>query len=1076
MNTSFCIVALRLFLPWGTQEPVSTMESALPLARADSENDPSAAPALLPYSFITANDPNANVFFGESVALSGDTLILGTPHINRTHVGVRPGSAYVLIRDGDRWTQQAKLTAAGSDQHSNHFGSAVDVSGNLVVVGAPSDERPRDIGTSKAIVFVRHGSTWTREAKLWADDRAFGDRFGEALSLSGDTVLIGAPHADATGENSGAAYVFVRRKGEWNQQAKLLPEGAPDLRYFGRRVSLSGNTAIVGAESADGNEPRSGAAFVFVREGDGWRQQAKLQASDGRTHDHFGTSVDLCGETAVVGASFTHSPLPQSGSAYVFVREGESWIEQAKLIPGDPRKENQFGRTVAISGDTVVATMSFSDSQPGGRLGATYVFRREGTNWSRVAKLSEGVAALGDRFAGNADVCGETVVVSASEFGAVETGFAQQGAAYAFRVATGPWTDLGSGLPGKHGTPLLRGTGPLIGGDPLSLVLEQGRPSAQPLLFFGGGRTDLVSRGGILVPRPDSVFLLPPIDSSGSLRVATHWPEEFPRGTTLYLQAWIPDPSGPAGWTATNALSAIDVGPLEEQPRAKPSPTIELISCNSQGEQAGFDCHRPDLSESGRFVVFSSADRTLVDADNNESSDVFLRDRFLGLTERISVNAQGVEGDSWSESAMISRDGRIICFRSGSQNLLPVASDHNIFVYDRRLDRMELIPPRNVLTPFAATADAPVLSPSGRSVLFFSLADAGLPGDRGRGLYYYRRGSNRVIRVDTTSDGQPPNDYAQRPSITLDERYIAFESTATNLCPDIDNGRPHIFVKDLITGEVECISVGLDGEPANGSSFDPSMSDDGRFVAFQSDASNLVTAVDLNNTVPLTNNQHDIFVRDRVLGITRRISENAFGESGNKGSGQPGISADGRWVSFHSDSTNLTETNPAHWELFQYDLETGTLRTLTRGWVGGPINDHSSDSAVAPDGQSICFESSARNLFQGDINHRTDIVLWGPELSLHHRPTEPQVGDRVSFAAWGLPAGSPGLLIAEAKDGQPWNAVVARGEFNRRGRWTPSFEIPEALRGSTLEFRCVGVGRSGRATGSRLARIKVERE
>jgi len=266
--------------------------------------------------------------FGMSVAVSGDTALVGVP-TNVISLEGTTGSAYVFVRNGSTWRQQAKLTVSDNEQVSQ-FGRSVALSGNTALVNN--------------YVFVRNGTTWSQQAKLTASD-----------GLSGDTALVSSPGDDDKGKDSGV-YVFVRSGGTWFQQAKLIFSDAVAGNLFGLVIfslisgsnfsplALSGDTALVGP-------------YVFVRNAGTWSQQQKLTASDGQAEDLFGWSVALSGDTALVGALGYDS----SGSAYLFRRSGNTWSQQQKLTASDGRAEDLFGLSVALSDNTaLVGAPAFS--------------------------------------------------------------------------------------------------------------------------------------------------------------------------------------------------------------------------------------------------------------------------------------------------------------------------------------------------------------------------------------------------------------------------------------------------------------------------------------------------------------------------------------------------------------------------------------------------------------------------------------------------------------------------------------------------------------------------------------------
>jgi len=337
---------------------------------------------------LTASDGATGDYFGYSVSINGDTVVVGASSKNSN-----AGASYVFTRSGTSWSQQAKLTA--SDAASNDlFGIAVSISGDTVVVGAYY----KNLGTGAAYVFTRSGTSWSQQAKLTSSEAASYDFFGAAVSISSDTAVVGAYYKSS---GTGAAYVFTRSGTSWSQQAKLTASDSATGNYFGSAVSISGGTAIVGAYL---NNSNTGAAYIFTRSGTSWSQQAKLIASDGAPGDHFGNSVSISGDTAVVGANLKNSNM---GAAYVFTRSGTTWTQQAKLTAIDAVTYGYYGYSVGISGDTVVVSSIYVS----GSNGAAYVFIRNGTNWSQQAKLTASDAATNDFFGYSVSISADTAVV-----------------------------------------------------------------------------------------------------------------------------------------------------------------------------------------------------------------------------------------------------------------------------------------------------------------------------------------------------------------------------------------------------------------------------------------------------------------------------------------------------------------------------------------------------------------------------------------------------------------------------------------------------------------------------------------
>jgi hypothetical protein len=289
-------------------------------------------------------------------------------------------------------------------------------------------------------VFVRTGTTWTQQAKLVASDAAVEDQLGASVSLEGDTAVVGTIEDDDHGDRSGAAYVFVRSGTSWTQQAKLTPTDGAAADQFGISVSVSGNTAVVGTWGDDDLGNSSGSAYVFVRSGTSWTQQAKLLAGDGAEADQFGVSVSVSGDTALIGANLDDDDVHGSdaGGAYVFVRSGTSWTQQAKLTAPDGAGGDNFGDNVALQGDTALLGVPF-DSDLGAQSGSAYVFVRSGTSWTQQAKLLAGDGASADLFGVAVALSGNTALIGA--LGRDDLG-SSSGAAYVF---TAPQTGATNG-------------------------------------------------------------------------------------------------------------------------------------------------------------------------------------------------------------------------------------------------------------------------------------------------------------------------------------------------------------------------------------------------------------------------------------------------------------------------------------------------------------------------------------------------------------------------------------------------------------------------------------------------------
>jgi hypothetical protein len=326
---------------------------------------------------LLAADGAAGDAFGAAVAISGDTIVVGAHGSDA--LASLSGSAYVFVRTGAVWTQQQKLTASDGAAY-DHFGWSVAIDGDTILVGAMYEGAPTNSGS--AYVFVRAGSTWSEQRKLVASDPTANDYFGVSVALDENTAVVGAHHDDDLGENSGSAYVFVRAGTAWSQQQKLMaPDGAVSDN-FGASVAISGATLVAGAPQDDDLGENSGSAHVFVRTGSTWSQQQKLIAADGAAGDRFGSAVAIDGDVLVIGSPTDDDTGTNSGSAYFFGRVAGAWTQDFKLAKPNGTGGEIYGEVVALSGDLALLGAPNEDACDLANSGAAYLIRLRLTNGS----------------------------------------------------------------------------------------------------------------------------------------------------------------------------------------------------------------------------------------------------------------------------------------------------------------------------------------------------------------------------------------------------------------------------------------------------------------------------------------------------------------------------------------------------------------------------------------------------------------------------------------------------------------------------------------------------------------------
>ncbi|MEI7656794.1 MAG: FG-GAP repeat protein [Phycisphaerae bacterium] len=357
----------------------------------------------------------AGDLFGSAVAVSGDTAIVGA-YSDDVGANVNQGSAYIFVRVDSAWIQQAQLTASNGAAN-DQFGYSVAISGDTAVVGANTDDVGSNADQGSAYVFVRSGTTWTQQSQLTATGGAAGDQFGVSVGISGSTIVVGAS-LDDVGANTdqGSAYVFARSGTTWTQQAQLNGTGGAASDLFGISVAISADSIVVGATGDDvGTNSNQGSAFIFVRAGTGWSQQAQLNAIGGVGSDSFGVAVALSGETVIIGASGDDvASNTDQGSAYVFVRSGTTWKQQAQLTAAAGMANDQFGAAVAIAGDTALIGAYADDVGSNADQGSAFIFTRVGSAWIQQLQLNGVSGAAGDQFGKSVAISGVAAIVGAN--------------------------------------------------------------------------------------------------------------------------------------------------------------------------------------------------------------------------------------------------------------------------------------------------------------------------------------------------------------------------------------------------------------------------------------------------------------------------------------------------------------------------------------------------------------------------------------------------------------------------------------------------------------------------------------
>ncbi|MBN2719688.1 MAG: PD40 domain-containing protein [Proteobacteria bacterium] len=414
-----------------------------------------------------------------------------------------------------------------------------------------------------------------------------------------------------------------------------------------------------------------------------------------------------------------------------------------------------------------------------------------------------------------------------------------------------------------------------------------------------------------------------------------------------------------------------------------PGPIV-LVSVNSAGKAGSDSSESPGVSANGRYVVFYSYASNLVDGDTNEDYDVFFHDLETGITSRESVSTAGSEGfgtggqnASFTYTPAISEDGRFIAFEGEPTNFVQGDNngDYDIFLRDTRTPLTTRVSVSTFGTEANQGSYNPAISGDGHWVAFESNADNLVPGDTNakRDIFLHDRQTGTTSRVSVGPAGVEADDNSYEPALSRDGRYVAFYSYAANLVPEDINPDGDVFLRDTQQGITSLVSVSTAGTQGNKSSYNPAISADGRYVAFSSIADNLVSGD--------SNGKMDVFLRDTVLEATSLVSVSTAGVQAEGGSYTPSISADGRYVAFYSNATNLVpgDTNDAD-DVFVRDTVMNITARVSVSAAGTEANGESNCPYISADGRYVVFDSYADNLVAETIPEATRQVYRAPVL------------------------------------------------------------------------------------------------
>lgn len=356
---------------------------------------------------VTTQDGDAADFVGTSVAIDGNLAISGAPGEDENGAGA--GAVYVFEQSGGEWSEIAKIIADDGEL-ADRFGDVVDLSNQTILVGAPYDDAEA-LNDGSAYIFTRLGDSWVQHEKLTPHDPLESSFFGASVAIRGNRAIVGAIRGASGGIRCGAAYVFIRVGRNWEEMGKLVPHDGAEDDLFGSSVAIDGNFAVIGAKGDDDRGLSSGSVYFFHWNGTEWEEMQKISIPEGRAEDSFGIAADLEGTRACIGMRGTF--LEESpGYAYLYEIDGPSWNLTNTFSAEDGEDQDHFGQSLSIWGDYALIGAR-NDQDNGVESGSVYAYAKRGDVWMMHAKVLAPDGEEGDFFGYDVDLSGDFAIVGA---------------------------------------------------------------------------------------------------------------------------------------------------------------------------------------------------------------------------------------------------------------------------------------------------------------------------------------------------------------------------------------------------------------------------------------------------------------------------------------------------------------------------------------------------------------------------------------------------------------------------------------------------------------------------------------